>query len=172
MLTRILINQHRQLISRSTNQFRSFASTTNKQEDILSTSMSKPIDKSKFHLDDDDEELTPVVYSQSKASTKKAADEFRFANEAAPPSQWYFVTFSTAAFLIYFCILREENDLDEILYSPFAGNEKIYKSILQIQQKKSSDSDRSEITKKIAELDAIIDKKEEIKNAKKLAKSG
>ena len=32
-----------------------------------------------------------------------------------PPSQAYVVIVSVAAFLIYFCILREENDLDEYL---------------------------------------------------------
>ena len=35
-----------------------------------------------------------------------------------PPSQRYVVIWSTAAVLIYFCILREENDIDEIMYQP------------------------------------------------------
>lgn len=35
-----------------------------------------------------------------------------------PPSQRYVVIWSTAAVLIYFCLLREENDIDEIIYQP------------------------------------------------------
>ena len=38
--------------------------------------------------------------------------------ENIPPSQRYVVMATTSIFLIYFCILREENDVDENLYKP------------------------------------------------------
>ena len=38
--------------------------------------------------------------------------------DTRPPSQRYFVLASWAAFMIYFCILREENDIDERIYQP------------------------------------------------------
>ena len=42
MLSRILFNQNKQLISRSTNQFRSFCSTIN-NDVIVNTPLSKPL---------------------------------------------------------------------------------------------------------------------------------
>ncbi|XP_042150511.1 uncharacterized protein LOC115311085 isoform X2 [Ixodes scapularis] len=68
------------------------------------------------------EEDKPVVYSTSKAAQWKAQHSFRPIMDHDPPAlQRYSVILSTAAFLIYFCILREENDLDEILDRPLSA---------------------------------------------------
>ncbi|KAG0426502.1 hypothetical protein HPB47_026395 [Ixodes persulcatus] len=68
------------------------------------------------------EEDKPVVYSTSKAAQWKAQHSFRPMMDHDPPAvQRYSVILSTAAFLIYFCILREENDLDEILDRPLSA---------------------------------------------------
>ncbi|KAG7210431.1 hypothetical protein KM043_011963 [Ampulex compressa] len=63
---------------------------------------------------DKDNPDKPIVYSKSLAATWKAA------HTRKPQSDmpWYgafVISFSTAVFLIYFCILREENDIDEML---------------------------------------------------------
>ncbi|CAN8003244.1 unnamed protein product, partial [Ixodes hexagonus] len=68
------------------------------------------------------EEDKPVTYSTSKAAQWKASHSFRPPiNQDTPAAQRYSVLISTAAFLIYFCILREENDLDEILDRPLSA---------------------------------------------------
>lgn len=149
MLSKFILN--RQLIRLLNNRLRTFSSKSVNKKKIIETPLSEPIES---------DVPTPVVYTKSKASKLKAADSFRYGNDAYPPSQYYFVTFSAAAFLIYFCILREENDIDEKLYTPFAGNEKIYKTMLEVQLKKTSDPiDLKKIKNKIEELDAIIKSK-------------
>lgn len=103
-----------------------------------------------------DDEPTPVVYTKSKAFGYKASENFRMPTDS-PPSQYYFVTGSVAAFLIYFILLREENDLDEKLYTPWAGNENIYRNILEVQLKNNTDVEEiAKIKQKIKELDETI----------------
>lgn len=61
----------------------------------------------------------PIKYSSSKAATMRI-NEYRdpYGDEDKEPwYQVYSVLISMAAFLIYFCILREENDIDAILYN-------------------------------------------------------
>lgn len=78
--------------------------------------------KSRTPDDIEHEEDKPVVYSTSKAAQWKAQHSFRPMIKHEPPAvQRYSVILSTAAFLIYFCILREENDLDEILDRPLSA---------------------------------------------------
>ncbi|KAI1286835.1 hypothetical protein HDE_10764 [Halotydeus destructor] len=72
---------------------------------------------------DEEVEEEPVKYSGSKAHTEwRAAYNFRDPHfeEHTPPSQRYVVIASLAAFMIYFCVLREENDLDEKMYQPLS----------------------------------------------------
>lgn len=71
----------------------------------------------------------PIRYSQSRASQWKA----EYNRVPQINRVWYtpyVVSGSVAFFLIYFCILREENDFDEIIYRPLPetlkGIEKIY----------------------------------------------
>ncbi|KAL7287456.1 hypothetical protein TKK_0018561 [Trichogramma kaykai] len=61
----------------------------------------------------------PIKWSQSEASKWKA----EYSRAGGPPIErvwWseYSVMISVAAFMIYFCYLREENDLDERIYAP------------------------------------------------------
>lgn len=59
----------------------------------------------------------PIQYSTSKAATWKAEQSFS-GREKEDISPWYqpiVVCLSLAVFLIYFAILREENDVDEKL---------------------------------------------------------
>ncbi|XP_011861975.1 PREDICTED: uncharacterized protein LOC105558728 [Vollenhovia emeryi] len=64
--------------------------------------------------DDVDE---PIKYSTSKAATMRI-DEYRDPDgDRTPWYQGYIVSASMAIFLGYFCILREENDIDLMLYT-------------------------------------------------------
>jgi len=56
----------------------------------------------------------PVKFSTSEASRHRAYDSF-FHKSKAPWYQVYCVTASVAVFLLYFCVLREENDVDEYI---------------------------------------------------------
>lgn len=65
---------------------------------------------------DDDK---PVAYSTSKAATWKAEQSFRSPNyDKIPEAQRWSVLASLSAFLLYFLVLREENDFDEYLARP------------------------------------------------------
>lgn len=54
----------------------------------------------------------PIKFSTSKAANVTPSF-IREGNDEAPAAQPFIVAVSLAAFLIYFGILREENDLDE-----------------------------------------------------------
>ena len=146
--------------SLSANRFgslRAFCSSENKNEELLKVPLSQKVAKSAYTTDD--EEPQPITYTTSKAFSYKASETFR-TNNPGPSSQYYIVTFSTAFFLIYFAFLREENDLDEQLYTPWAGNESILKTILQVHLKKTTDPEQiKQLSEKIAELDKTIGKK-------------
>ncbi|XP_032683295.1 uncharacterized protein LOC116849834 [Odontomachus brunneus] len=66
-------------------------------------------------IDDDLEGTRPVVYSKSKAA-HMAVDEYRIPQRDMPSYQPAAVMISLIVFLVYFCILREENDIDEMMY--------------------------------------------------------
>lgn len=74
--------------------------------------------KTQYTENNENNEDKPVPYLSSQAANWKAE------HARIPPSKdvsWitpYSVTISTAAFLIYFLILREENDIDDIIYRP------------------------------------------------------
>lgn len=58
----------------------------------------------------------PIKFSDSQAGKWKARYTYYGENvDKVPGAQQYAVVFSLSAFLIYFCILREENDLDDFL---------------------------------------------------------
>ncbi|CAG7824335.1 unnamed protein product, partial [Allacma fusca] len=70
----------------------------------------------KSKQDDDDDLDKPIQFSTSKASTWSARKTFRGTlHEDQPWIQPYSVILSTAAVLLYFCVLREENDMDDVL---------------------------------------------------------
>ena len=61
-------------------------------------------------------EDSPIRYSTSKAHGWSASHSFQGPNtDKVPWYQPFSVIASVAAFLIYFCVLREENDVDQIL---------------------------------------------------------
>lgn len=61
------------------------------------------------------DEDQPIKYSTSKAAKYRAAENFRLVGEDKyPPSQRWIVNISLITFMIYFFILREENDLDSL----------------------------------------------------------
>ena len=69
-----------------------------------------------LHTDTGQEKDKPVQYSTSKAaswkaSTSRSGEEFH----DSPWYQPYVISGSLSVFLVYFCILREENDMDEEL---------------------------------------------------------
>ncbi|KAL6260022.1 hypothetical protein P5V15_009928 [Pogonomyrmex californicus] len=67
--------------------------------------------------EDDDETNRPIKYSTSKAAAMRI-DEYRDPyGDTVPWYQGYVVSLSLAVFLGYFCILREENDIDLLLYT-------------------------------------------------------
>ncbi|XP_076656427.1 uncharacterized protein LOC143361051 [Halictus rubicundus] len=59
--------------------------------------------------DDEDDSNKPIKFSTSEAATWPA-NGLTF---DTPYLQGIIVSFSIAVFLVYFCILREENDIDE-----------------------------------------------------------
>lgn len=80
---------------------------------------------------DTEEHDKPVVYSTSKAAEWKAAQTFRSPiADDVPAAQRWSVLLSISVFLIYFLVLREENDLDAHLARPITDTvpdlEKIY----------------------------------------------
>jgi hypothetical protein len=63
----------------------------------------------------EDELEKPVQYSKSKAATWKAQYTRTGGHQDYPWFQTYVVSASLSVFLLYFCVFREENDIDEEL---------------------------------------------------------
>jgi hypothetical protein len=109
------------------------------------------------HADKPQDELdTPVQYSKSKAATWKAQDSRSGGYYDDYPSyQAYVVTGSLAVFLLYFCVLREENDIDEelgkSLYERIPGLEKAQLEVAY-RQNSLHGHDTSAITARLQEL--------------------
>lgn len=60
------------------------------------------------------DKVKPVKFTTSPAANWRA-EYSRSGDKDSPEAQVYIVVFSTAAFLYYFLIFREENDIDEEL---------------------------------------------------------
>ncbi|XP_012343818.1 uncharacterized protein LOC100866419 isoform X2 [Apis florea] len=68
--------------------------------------------KNKNDVDDDDiERAKPIKYSTSKASKFLSGD----ISKNFPPYQDTVIVTCLAIFLLYFCVLREENDIDDAM---------------------------------------------------------
>lgn len=78
-----------------------------------------------------------------------------------PFNRWkrYSVTISVLIFLIYFCILREENDIDEMLSGSHEKSEK-YKKLIDLQVKYTYCQNNKLPTKKIE--DQILELKKSL----------
>jgi hypothetical protein len=109
------------------------------------------------HTEKSEDELAiPVQYSKSKAATWKAEDtRSGGGHKDYPWFQPYVISGSLSVFLLYFCILREENDIDEelgkSLYDRIAGLEERQ---LQIALKYNSEHglDTSAIVARLQDL--------------------
>ena len=96
----------------------------------------------------------PIKFSTSDAYKHRAYDTF-FRESNAPWYQRHCVTISFAVFLLYFCVLREENDVDEelgkSLWHKVPGlREQTLKA--EIRQGKAVGTDVSELEKELDEL--------------------
>jgi len=80
----------------------------------------------------------PIKYSTSKAATMRI-DEYRDPfGDMFPWYQGHIISASLAVFLIYFCILREENDIDLILDTDLQTTlTKVQKAVEQENESKS-----------------------------------
>ncbi|XP_021920677.1 uncharacterized protein LOC110830277 [Zootermopsis nevadensis] len=96
----------------------------------------------------EDEPAKPVKYSKSKAATWKAEYTRTGGRQDHPWYQTYVVSGSLTVFLAYFCIFREENDIDEelgkSLYDRISGLEE-----RQLEAALEYDSDHGHDTSRI-----------------------
>ncbi|XP_015608177.1 uncharacterized protein LOC107273981 [Cephus cinctus] len=76
---------------------------------------------------EDDDENKPIKFSTSPAASWKAQDTFFINNDERPWYQPYVISASLSVFMIYFLVLREENDIDRLfdrdLYDHIEGLE-------------------------------------------------
>lgn len=99
----------------------------------------------------------PIKFSSSKAKIWRA----EFSRKGIPnedESAWFqpiVVTSSVAIFLVYFCILREENDIDEqigkSLYERIDGLEEVHLRTL-LEYNLNQGKDTTEITSRLKEI--------------------
>lgn len=71
----------------------------------------------------DDVDLNkPIKYLESPAAQWKAQWSTKGLRDERPWFESYIVLASISVFLLYFCVLREENDIDEKLKTPLYDN--------------------------------------------------
>ena len=99
----------------------------------------------------------PLAFSKSKAASLSGNPMFSRNNMNDTP--WYqpfSISLSLGAILIWFCVLREENDVDKelgkSLYDRVEGLEKKQLQ-LALQQSQYSGNDTEAIRKRLAEMD-------------------
>ena len=100
------------------------------------------------------EEDKPIKFSTSDASRHHAFDTF-FQESNAPWYQGYCLSVSMAVFLLYFCVLREENDVDEELGKSIWQRIPTLKEqtlLSEIKAGKTAGTDVSELEKELDEL--------------------
>ena len=106
---------------------------------------------------DDDPDDSPVKFTTSKAAAWRASQSYGDPtppSERAPPSQPFVVLGSLFAVLVYFCILREENDTDMHLSKPLFdrihGLEE--EQIRNALKSNSAPSNKAELLSRLQEL--------------------
>jgi hypothetical protein len=98
------LNQNNKIILMNQNRFNLFTSKN------ISTSTVKWNDESTVNNRDQ-----PVKYSTSKAKTYDSINTFsNRSGRTKPKSEPFIIIFSTMIFFIYFALIREENEMDEI----------------------------------------------------------
>ncbi|XP_054738392.1 uncharacterized protein LOC129244663 [Anastrepha obliqua] len=97
----------------------------------------------------------PVKFFGSRAATWRARDTRSGGSEDILWFQPYVISGSLAVFLLYFCILREENDIDRRLegnlFDQVAGLEEVQLT-MNYKYNKENGLDTSEIEKRLSEL--------------------
>jgi len=96
----------------------------------------------------------PVKFSGSQADWK-AANTFRAPESGAPRYQYVIVQISVAVFMLYFFVLREENDLDENLsdlYYAIDPYKEIEKLELQLAKEIKQGQDTSHTAAKLSKM--------------------
>ncbi|XP_026725342.1 uncharacterized protein LOC113492191 [Trichoplusia ni] len=106
-------------------------------------------------------ENEPIKFSTSPAARRAVATVFKKVDSSMPWYQPYSVIGSVAVFLIYFCVLREENDVDQefnkTLYDRIKGLEK--EQLLQSYRfNKEHGKSVEDIEKRLQELE-VAEKK-------------
>jgi hypothetical protein len=99
----------------------------------------------------------PLPFSQSKAASWSASSSFS-GKEKADDSPWYqpfLISLSFSAILIWFCVLREENDLDlklgRTLYDQVDGLERVQIELC-LQYNKQHGLETAALQKRLDEL--------------------
>lgn len=123
-----------------------------------STTVDKTINnKTNTEADDEELENKPIVYTKSPAASWQA--KYSLAGRAPsvdrPPFEATIIMCSIFVFLVYFCILREENDFDKNmkkgLYEMVPGLEEIDLQTA-LNNQNLSDADRTLIEQRLKEL--------------------
>ncbi len=101
----------------------------------------------------------PLPFSKSKAASWSAANSFS-GREKPSDVPWYqplAISFSLTAILLWFCVLREENDIDrkmdKTLYDRVAGLEK-HQLELCLAYNEKNGIDNTAVRQRLAELKA------------------
>lgn len=109
----------------------------------------------------------PIKFSTSRAATWKSRETYGSKQTELTQRPWYepvVVTLSTAVFLLYFCYLREESNVDEkfsmTLYDHISGLEEKQLE-LSLQHNIETGQDTKAIRDRLAELRAAKTKEEE-----------
>ncbi|XP_017464257.1 PREDICTED: uncharacterized protein LOC108357695 [Rhagoletis zephyria] len=97
----------------------------------------------------------PIKFFGSQAANWRARDTRSGGSEDTLWFQPYVISGSLAIFLLYFCILREENDIDRRLegnlFDQVAGLEEVQLTV-NYKYNKENGLDTSEIEKRLSEL--------------------
>nr|CAD7425681.1 unnamed protein product [Timema monikensis] len=109
---------------------------------------------------DPEPDMAPVKFTTSKAATWKAVETRGGGEDDWPWFQSYVISLSVGIFLIYFCILREENDVDQdlskSLYERISGLEE-KQLFLVLDYNKEHGLPTDEIKARLIELGQIVD---------------
>lgn len=137
-----------------------FSSTGHSSKEV--TTASSP--KKALALDDQ-----PVVFTQSPAYREWKAAYLIELPDHRPPIQRPVCFASIVIFMLYFFIIREENDLDELIYQPLTKTvPDLELSLLEstLESYAAQNLPTMEIEKKIAETKAKAQLKEKIEREK------
>ena len=114
-----------------------------------------------YHRDEDEFSDKPIEFSKSRAvgsSSENLGLGFRKVGQGPPPAQAPSIIISLCVFMIYFLILREESDIDDMinsnpksLYEQMPGLEKIHVETA-IKNYKLEGRNTDDLEKRLAEI--------------------